>query len=152
MRPFTQQKFDDSQKATCSDSEMPVFFFCNEACGSAKTNWLCRLWIVFYCICILTLLWLRSTCNALCGQLKMCSHHECYIDAEKITMFPISIRNRLQEQDVCILSKYMSFARRLPWDRDDIVKGPMIQCHWCKEWYHKKCCRIDIKLYNKSTA
>ena len=87
-------------------------------------------------------------------QLQMRPHYECCIDAEKITMFPTSLRNRRQAAKArCLYSKKVCvFCKcRLPWDRDDIVKGPMIQCHRCKEWYHKKCCRIDINLYNKGT-
>ena len=35
---------------------------------------------------------------------------------------------------------------RLPWNKDStahIVRGALVQCALCKEWYHQFCCQID---------
>ena len=41
---------------------------------------------------------------------------------------------------------------RLPWDKYDTLRGPMVHCSKCKEWYHRLCCNIPKKTIDNPTS
>ena len=80
------------------------------------------------------------------NQALMRPHFELCIDNEKFAMFLTSgqtTRKRLKF--VKIVDIFCTC--RMPWDKDDVVRGPMVQCCKCKEWYRENCCNINMNTY-----
>ncbi len=84
------------------------------------------------------------------NQSAMRAHFDLCVDKEKIDMFPVSTRCRQKNTKSRIKSVKMVSVFctcRLPWDKADTVKGPLVKCSQCKEWY-SKCDDIDLELYD----
>ena len=80
----------------------------------------------------------------------MRTHYESCIDDKKFTMFPTSPCHHRQaaRKRIKCEKKLSIFCKcRLPWDKDDAVRGTMVQCFKCKEWYHVNCCNINLDNY-----
>ncbi len=85
------------------------------------------------------------------NQSAMRAHFDLCVDKEKIDMFPVSTRCRRKNTKSRIKSVKMVpvfCTCRLPWDKADTVKGPLVKCSLCKEWYHSQCDDIDLELYD----
>ncbi len=86
------------------------------------------------------------------NQSAMWAHFDLCVDKEKIDMFPVSTRCWRKNTKSRIKSVKMVLVfcpcRRLPWDKADTVKCPLVKCSQCKERYHSKCDDIDLELYD----
>ena len=76
---------------------------------------------------------------------EMRQHLARCFEEKKITSFPSSDgRRRLGRHRIINRKKVDVFCIcRLPWDKYDGKRGPLVQCVLCKEWYHQKCSNID---------
>ncbi len=85
------------------------------------------------------------------NQSAMRAHFDLCVDKEKIDMFPVSTRCRQKNTKSRIKSVKMVpvfCTYRLPWDKVDTVKGPLVKCSLYKEWYHSQCDDINLELYD----
>ena len=79
------------------------------------------------------------------------AHFDLCVDNEKIDTFPTSshcqqqiTKNRIKSVKLV----HVFCSCRLPWDKADTERGPLVKCSQCKDWYHSKCDNIDLKIYN----
>ena len=79
------------------------------------------------------------------AQTEMRQHLARCFEEKKITSFPNSNgRRRLERHRIINRKKVNIFCIcRLPWDKYDGKRGPLVQCMRCKEWYHQKCLNIN---------
>ena len=80
------------------------------------------------------------------NQLGMRSHlYECF-ETSYISQFPPPPSHTRRTNRKRILHTYnlrVYCSCRLPWDKYDHKKGPLVQCAVCKQWYHKRCLNIE---------
>ncbi len=83
------------------------------------------------------------------NQSAMRQHFDLCVDKEKKDMFPVSTRCR-QKKNTKSRNKSMKMVPVfvLVAYKADTVKGPLVECSQCKEWYHSKCDNIDLELYD----
>ena len=88
------------------------------------------------------------------AQAEMRQHLARCFEEKKITSFPNSDgRRRLGRHRIINRKKVDVFCIcRLPWDKYDGKRGPLVQCVLCKEWYHQKCLNIDQDILNQPSA
>ena len=78
------------------------------------------------------------------AHLARCFESRC------MTMFPAADRPRRLGRKRVLSSKTIDVfcTCRLPWNKDDYQKGPLVQCQLCKEWYHEVCMDINKDIIN----
>ena len=106
----------------------------------------CGLLSIAFSICI---------CNKLdphtvgFDQSKMRSHYVACIERERFTQFPATSKPRRPRSRYIYTKDVRIYCTcRCPWDKKDVVKGPLVQCKSCKELYHMMCCNINIDVVN----
>ena len=69
---------------------------------------------------------------------------KCF-ESQIITMFPVANnQRRLTRRRLLSTHNINVFCTcRLPWNKNDSKKGPLVQCKVCKEWYHELCMKIN---------
>ena len=81
------------------------------------------------------------------AQMEMRQHLARCFEEKKITYFPnFDGRRRLRRHRTINRRKVDVFCIilcHLPWDKYDGMRGLLVQCVLCKEWYHQKCSNID---------
>jgi hypothetical protein len=88
------------------------------------------------------------------AQTEMRQHLAQCFEEKKISSFPNSNgRRRLGRHRIINRKKVDVFCIcRLPWNKYDGKRGPLVQCIRCKEWYHQKCLNIDQDIVNQPSA
>lgn len=76
------------------------------------------------------------------------SHYIACVDQKLFTRFPNSDRPRrfgrqrlLKKQIVQVFCKC-----RMPWNKQESEKGPLVQCQMCSEWFHQECMDIEQRI------
>ncbi len=83
------------------------------------------------------------------NQSAMRAHFDLCVDKEKKDMFPVSTRCRQKKNTKSrIKSMKMVPVFVLVAYKADTVKGPLVKCSQCKEWYHSQCDDINLELYD----
>ena len=88
------------------------------------------------------------------AQTDMRPHLARCFEEKTITTFPSGDgRRRLARHRIINRKKVDVFCIcRLPWDKHDGKRGPLVQCITCREWYHQKCSNIDQDIINQPSA
>ena len=75
-------------------------------------------------------------------QAQMHSHLLTCFESQQISPFPVPDRPRRLAHKRVLLTTSVSVycVCRLPWNRHDQKRGPLVKCHLCKEWYHQLLC------------
>ena len=87
-------------------------------------------------------------------QPMMRDHLAKCLDEKRITDFPHTAgRKRLGRHRIINRKRVDVFCIcRLPWDKYDGKRGPLVQCVSCREWYHQNCMNIDKDIVNQPQA
>ena len=71
------------------------------------------------------------------------------LSQQTLTPFPTKERpRRLRKKRVLHDQQLPVYCLcRMPWNKKDINKGPMVCCNVCKEWFHQLCMSIDSNVF-----
>ena len=88
------------------------------------------------------------------SQSSMREHLALCLTEKKMADFAHPERKRrLGRQRVINRKKVDVFCIcRLPWDKYDAKRGPLVQCVTCREWFHQNCSNIDTDIVNQPAA
>ena len=88
------------------------------------------------------------------AQPMMRDHLARCLDEKRITDFPHPEgRKRLGRHRIINRKRVDVFCIcRLPWDKYDRKRGPLVQCVSCREWYHQNCMNIDKDIVDQPSA
>ena len=86
------------------------------------------------------------------NQAALRAHLGKCLERNMIDPFPSEVRRSrkqrvIHEQDVIVYC-----ICRLPWDKFDEIRGPMVCCARCKEWYHQMCVGIQSSILSDPSA
>ena len=84
------------------------------------------------------------------NQKAMCHHLASCLSVSSLTPFPTEERPRRVRKKWVVYEQQnlipVYCLCRMPWNKDDIVKDPMVWCSNCKEWYRQLCVRIKSSI------
>ena len=88
------------------------------------------------------------------NQGQMRSHlHRCFEQGEILEFPAASKPRRLGRQRIAYTKEVPVFCScRLSWYKVDTVRGSLIQCTLCKEWYHPNCAKVDGCTFNQPNS
>ena len=86
-------------------------------------------------------------------QTEMRSHLLTCFESHQLSTFPAPDRPRRLAHCRVLSTKRVPVycVCRLPWNKYDKKRGPLVKCHSCKLWFHQFCLNIDNDIIvNKS--
>ena len=87
-------------------------------------------------------------------QTQMRSHLLTCFESQQMSTFPPPDRPRRLAHCRVLSTKRVPVycICRLPWNKYDTKRGPLVKCHSCKSWYHQLCLNIDNNVIVNKTA
>lgn len=81
-------------------------------------------------------------------QAQMRSHLGMCFENQRMSPFPPPDRPRRLAHKRVLSTKNVEVycVCRLPWNKLDRKRGPLVKCHTCKDWFHQLCVNIPAHV------
>ena len=88
------------------------------------------------------------------NQSAMRSHLMNCFNRQQMSLFPAADRQQRSHRQRFISTQTVPVycVCRLPWNKHDFKRGPLVCCSVCGEWFHHMCLGIDQKIFNDQSS
>ena len=83
-------------------------------------------------------------------QKSMTEHLYSSFEDGELLPFPLVQRQRRLRRRVMRKKVPVYCSCKLPWNKKDDVKGPLVSCHICIEWFHQDCKDIQDIVFDRA--